>query len=136
MKTFGDLLVEIELLGAENERLQDRLFTLGAMHRPPCFVCGYNGQNYYSPSVHPCAERHHALTSAGNKTVHPSNPLHAEISELREFKRFATSKIQLLRQEIERLRDENGARKTNNIKLEVDADELAALNERFHSEKT
>ena len=45
----------------EIERLQNRLFALGEMHKPPCFVCGYNGPNYYSPSAHQCAERHHAL---------------------------------------------------------------------------
>jgi hypothetical protein len=26
----------------------------------PCFVCGYNGANYYQPSVHACAIRYHA----------------------------------------------------------------------------
>ena len=45
----------------EIEKLQDRLFSRGEMHKPPCFVCGYNGQNYYRPDIHPCAARHHAL---------------------------------------------------------------------------
>ena len=41
--------------------LEEKLFKYGEMKKAPCFVCGYNGQNYYSPSVHPCAERHHRL---------------------------------------------------------------------------
>lgn len=28
-----------------------------------CFVCGYNGRDYYQPSVHPCAARFHASTA-------------------------------------------------------------------------
>lgn len=40
--------------------LQDRLFMRGEMALAPCFVCGYNGPNYYQPDVHPCAARHHA----------------------------------------------------------------------------
>lgn len=43
------------------KELEDLLFTLGAMEKPPCFVCGYNGPGYYQPSVHQCAERHHRL---------------------------------------------------------------------------
>lgn len=52
----------------ENARLRDglkryekRLFAMGAMSHAPCFKCGYNGQNYYHPDVHPCAKEHHAL---------------------------------------------------------------------------
>jgi hypothetical protein len=41
--------------------LEDRLFALGEMHKAPCFCCGYNGPNYYQPSVHKCAARHHKL---------------------------------------------------------------------------
>lgn len=40
--------------------LQDRLFARGEMAQAPCFVCGYNGPNYFQPDVHPCAARHHA----------------------------------------------------------------------------
>lgn len=40
--------------------LQDRLFMRGEMALAPCFVCGYNGPNYYQPDAHPCAARHHA----------------------------------------------------------------------------
>ena len=43
------------------KELEDRLFVFGAMDKPPCFVCGYNGANYYQPDQHPCAERHHRL---------------------------------------------------------------------------
>jgi hypothetical protein len=41
--------------------LEDMLFTLGAMNKPPCFLCGYNGPGYYQPEHHPCADRHHKL---------------------------------------------------------------------------
>lgn len=43
----------------EIERLQDLLFSLGAMAKPPCFVCGYKGPAYFQRGTHPCAERHH-----------------------------------------------------------------------------
>ena len=46
---------------AKIRRLEDRLFKLGAMMEAPCFCCGYAGANYYQPSVHKCAERHHNL---------------------------------------------------------------------------
>ena len=26
----------------------------------PCFIFGYNGENYYQPAVHACAKRYHA----------------------------------------------------------------------------
>jgi len=35
------------------------LFELGEMEKPPCFRCGYNGEGYYQPDKHPCAELHH-----------------------------------------------------------------------------
>lgn len=41
--------------------LEDRLFALGEMNKPPCFCCGYNSEGYYQPSKHKCAERHHEL---------------------------------------------------------------------------
>lgn len=40
-------------------KMRDMLFKHGAMSDAPCFVCGYNGQNYYNPDVHECAELHH-----------------------------------------------------------------------------
>ena len=43
-------------------KLEDMLFERGTMNEPPCFCCGYNGQGYYQPSTHPCAERHHRLS--------------------------------------------------------------------------
>lgn len=45
----------------QQKLLEDRLFTLGEMNKPPCFCCGYNGEGYYQPEKHPCAERHHKL---------------------------------------------------------------------------
>jgi hypothetical protein len=45
----------------EIERLQDELFKIGRMEKPPCFCCGYNGEGYYQPNKHSCAERHHRL---------------------------------------------------------------------------
>ena len=53
---------ELKDLRAEIERLRDLLFARSAMNEPPCFCCGYNGQGYYQPSTHPCAERHHRLS--------------------------------------------------------------------------
>jgi hypothetical protein len=46
-------------------KLEDRLFALGEMAKGPCFVCGYNGPNYFQPDVHKCAERHHKLYKRG-----------------------------------------------------------------------
>ena len=56
---------EVERERERIQKLEDRLFMLGEMERPPCFVCGYNGPNYYQPSVHPCAERHHLMRQGG-----------------------------------------------------------------------
>jgi len=58
---FKLLVDRLETANATIEDLENRLFKLGEMENPPCFICGYNGQNYYQPSVHKCAERHHAL---------------------------------------------------------------------------
>ncbi len=38
---------------------EKRLFAFGAMEKPPCFRCGYNGPGYYQPDKHPCAALHH-----------------------------------------------------------------------------
>jgi hypothetical protein len=46
------------------EKLENRLFALGEMEYAPCFVCGYNGEGYFQPEKHPCAERHHKLFKA------------------------------------------------------------------------
>jgi len=51
---------EILTRDAEIKRLQDLLFSMGAMKDAPCFCCGYNGPGYYNPEVHQCAARHHA----------------------------------------------------------------------------
>ena len=45
----------------EIERLEDMLFAAGRMEQPPCFVCGYDGPDYYKPDKHSCAARHHKL---------------------------------------------------------------------------
>ena len=50
---------------ARIKKLEDRLFQLGEMNRQPCFVCGYNGEGYYQPDKHPCAERHLRLMWRG-----------------------------------------------------------------------
>jgi chromosome segregation ATPase len=43
------------------------LFKCGQMTKPPCFVCGYNGEGYYNPTKHPCAAHHHALAGKDAK---------------------------------------------------------------------
>lgn len=48
-------------------RLQDRLFELGEMNNPPCFLCGYSGPDYYDPEVHACASRHFATRRKGDQ---------------------------------------------------------------------
>lgn len=40
-------------------KVEEIAFALGAMEDPPCFVCGYNGPDYFQPGTHPCAQRHH-----------------------------------------------------------------------------
>lgn len=47
-------------------KLEDKLFALGAMERPPCFCCGYNGPGYYNSKMHPCAKRHHELKESSD----------------------------------------------------------------------
>lgn len=50
---------ESERLSKRVTELEDLLFKRGEMFNPPCFVCGYNGPDYYQPDKHPCAKRHH-----------------------------------------------------------------------------
>lgn len=50
----------IKLIGV-NRKLVERLFQLGEMNNPPCFNCGYNGEGYFNPKHHLCAEQHHKL---------------------------------------------------------------------------
>jgi hypothetical protein len=47
-------------------KLEDLLFEKGAMEDAPCFCCGYNGQGYFDPKIHKCAERHHRLLKDGD----------------------------------------------------------------------
>lgn len=63
----GRELGEPDPLADRLERMADRLFKLGEMEKSPCFYCGYNGPNYYQPSVHPCAARHHAALEEAEK---------------------------------------------------------------------
>jgi hypothetical protein len=53
------LRVENAELRAKATKYETMLFALGAMDKPPCFCCGYNGSGYYQPDEHPCAARHH-----------------------------------------------------------------------------
>lgn len=46
---------------AQLEKYENLLFKMGAMNKAPCFKCGYNGQGYYQPLIHKCAEKHHRL---------------------------------------------------------------------------
>jgi hypothetical protein len=52
---------EIKELKGQKTRLENMLFALGKMNESPCFVCGYNGEDYYQPEKHRCAARHHKL---------------------------------------------------------------------------
>ena len=66
-RTIQVMFETIELLERYVENIEDTAFSLGAMKKAPCFVCGYNGHSYYQPDVHPCAERHHRLYNAAQK---------------------------------------------------------------------
>lgn len=46
---------------AENVRLRKALghFNRTAFEKAPCYICGYNGIEYYQPSTHPCAKLFH-----------------------------------------------------------------------------
>jgi len=57
----AEIYADTGLAADRIDALEDELFKIGRMEDSPCFVCGYNGPNYYQPSTHPCAERHHAL---------------------------------------------------------------------------
>jgi hypothetical protein len=46
------------ILDATNE---DTAFARGDMLQAPCFKCGYNGEGYFQPDTHACAEKHHTL---------------------------------------------------------------------------
>lgn len=58
----GDVLAALRELLARRER-EATPFTVKEATRfdnAPCFICGYNGANYYQPEAHPCALRYHA----------------------------------------------------------------------------
>ena len=44
-----------------SRELEDKLFEMGVMNEAPCFICGYNGEGFYQPDKHKCAERHHKI---------------------------------------------------------------------------
>jgi hypothetical protein len=50
----------IQEAAAYNKKVDDD-FASGRMLKAPCFVCGYNGEGYFQPEKHICAEQHHAL---------------------------------------------------------------------------
>jgi len=50
------------------DKLEEMLFTLGAMTITPCFRCGYNGPDYYQPETHSCASKHHEFYSDNQST--------------------------------------------------------------------
>lgn len=58
-EAVAEMRAELADLRARLVATENVAFALGAMNCPPCFICGYNGPNYYQPEVHSCAERHH-----------------------------------------------------------------------------
>jgi hypothetical protein len=50
-----NLVDEYNKLKTENERLQAIAVKHGLWKEAPCCLCGYNGPNYFQPSVHKCA---------------------------------------------------------------------------------
>lgn len=55
LDNYHELKDENEMLKAGNRLLSDA----------PCDKCGYNGEGYYQPDKHPCAEEHHEARKAG-----------------------------------------------------------------------
>lgn len=56
--------IEEEHIAATNKKMdaiEDTAFARGGMLKAPCFKCGYNGEKYFYPDVHKCAEKHHRL---------------------------------------------------------------------------
>ncbi len=49
---------ENKRLACENRKFRQAAFRAGAMNEPPCFCCGYNGEGYFNPDMHPCAKEH------------------------------------------------------------------------------
>ena len=42
---------------AKIRRLEDRLIELGELDHTPCFICGYDGEDYFNPEIHKCMSR-------------------------------------------------------------------------------
>jgi hypothetical protein len=61
MAIIDDIAAECDREHARAERYETALFRAGAMSKPPCFACGYNGPGYYNPMTHECAAKHHKL---------------------------------------------------------------------------
>lgn len=76
MQLYGESLA----LTARVKRLEDALLARGAMDDPPCFICGYNGPGYYTPSRHACAHRCNLIISqpdAAKETLRALSPTDA-----------------------------------------------------------
>lgn len=58
-KTLLEAAATLREQAMQLQRLQNRLFAVGAMRNAPCFCCGYNGPGYYDSKVHACAKKHH-----------------------------------------------------------------------------
>ena len=52
----GDSIVA-DIAFAKIRRLEDRLIELGELDHAPCFICGYNGQEYFNSKTHNCMSR-------------------------------------------------------------------------------
>ncbi len=56
LMTFGNDYSDVFLPAIDEiERLRTVAVKRGLWKEAPCCVCGYNGPNYFQPSVHKCA---------------------------------------------------------------------------------
>jgi Zn finger protein HypA/HybF involved in hydrogenase expression len=39
------------------KKLENKLIELGELNNKPCFICGYDGDNYFNPDMHSCIKR-------------------------------------------------------------------------------
>ena len=61
-------------LRGNGERVAFTVEEAARFDNAPCFVCDYNGENYYQPATHSCAKRyhaHHALAAAESAKEKP-----------------------------------------------------------------
>lgn len=59
-KAEADALRKLLLECIDTERFADD---------PPCYLCGYNGPNYFQSDTHPCAESYHAAIRARKESL-------------------------------------------------------------------